>query len=102
MWAGNARLRSENPDTKVVIKDSWVDAIPKEADTLSEIWDGRSDDEKAMFLTILIHEVVTIDGREDFKQEFLLNGYWLAPTIPRMIQLIRWKYSTVRSMHSKR
>ena len=41
----------ENPDSKVVIKDSWVDVNrPKEADTLNEILDDATDDEKAMFL----------------------------------------------------
>ena len=40
----------ENPDTKVVIKDSWVDSNhPKEADTLSKILNDASDDKKAMF-----------------------------------------------------
>jgi Fungal protein kinase len=69
----------KNPDTKVVIKDSWVDANrPKEADTLSEILDDASDDEKAMFLTVLIHGVVEIDGREDLTQDLLMNGYLIS------------------------
>ena len=60
----------------MVIKDSWVDVNrPKEGDTLSETLDDASDDEKAMFLTVLIHGVVTIDGREDLTQDLLLNGY---------------------------
>ena len=66
----------ENPNSKVVIKDSWVNANrPKEGDTLSEILDDASDDEKAMFLTVLIHGVVTINGREDLTQDLLMNGY---------------------------
>ena len=66
----------ENPDSRVVIKDSWVDVNrPKEADTLSEILDDASDEERAMFLTVLIHGVVTIDGREDLTQDLLMNGY---------------------------
>jgi hypothetical protein len=65
----------KNPDSRVVIKDSWVDVNrPNEADTLSEILDDASDDQKAMFLTVLIHGVVTIDGREDLTQN-LMNGY---------------------------
>jgi Fungal protein kinase len=69
----------ENPNTKVVIKDSWVDSNrPKEADTLSEILDDASDDEKAMFWTVLIHGVVQIDGREDLTQDLLMNGYLIS------------------------
>ena len=66
----------ENPDSKVLIKDSWVDVNrPKEVDTLNETLDDAFDDEKAMFLTVLIHGVVTIDGREDLTQDLLMNGY---------------------------
>ena len=68
-----------NPRSKVVIKDSWVDVNrPKEGDTLSETLDDASDDEKAMFLTVLIHGVVTVDGREDLTQDLLMNGYLLS------------------------
>ena len=66
----------ENPGTAVVIKDSWVDADrPKEADTLSEILDDASDDEKTMFMTVLLHGVVIIDGREDLTRDLLMDGY---------------------------
>ena len=66
----------ENPGTRVMVKDSWVDAnLPKEGDTLSEILDNASEDEKAMFLTVLLHGVVTIDGRQDSTQDLLMNGY---------------------------
>ena len=69
----------ENLNARVVIKDSWVDAnCPKEADTLSKILDDASDDEKAMFLTVLIHGVVEIDGREDLTQDLLMNGYLIS------------------------
>ncbi|KAF8811241.1 hypothetical protein BYT27DRAFT_7336283 [Phlegmacium glaucopus] len=68
-----------NPGATVVIKDSWVDANrPKEGDMLSEILDGASEDEKAMFLTILLHGVVTIDGRQDLTQDLLMNGYLIS------------------------
>ncbi|KAF8811240.1 hypothetical protein BYT27DRAFT_7184620 [Phlegmacium glaucopus] len=67
-----------NPGSKVVIKDSWVDVNrPKEADTLSEILDGASEDEKAMFLTVLLHGVVIIDGRQDLTQN-LVDGYLIS------------------------
>ena len=71
--------------SKVVIKDSWVDANrPKEADTLIEILNDASDDEKAMFLTVLVHGVVTIDGREDRTQDLLMNGYLVSTDkVPR-------------------
>jgi hypothetical protein len=63
----------ETPGTAVVIKDSWVDADrPKEADTLSEILDDASDDEK---MTVLLHGVVIIDGREDLTRDLLMDGY---------------------------
>ena len=69
----------EDPDSEVVIKDSWVDVNrPKEGDTLSEILDDASDDEKAMFLTVLIHGVVTIDGKEDLTQDLHMNGYLIS------------------------
>jgi hypothetical protein len=62
-----------------VLKDSWVDSnCPKEADTLNEILDNASDDEKAMFLTVLVHGVVEIDGRDDLTQDLLMNGYLIS------------------------
>ena len=74
----------EDPDSKVVIKDSWVDVNhPKEGDTLSEILEDASDDEKAMFLTVLVHGVVTIDGREDLTQDLLMNGYLVSTDSPK-------------------
>ena len=72
-----------NPVSMVVIKDSWVDVSrTKEGDTLSGILDGASDDEKAMFLTVLIHGVVEIDGREDTTQDLLMNGYLINTDSP--------------------
>ena len=69
----------ENPDSKVMVKDSWVDVdCPKEMDILSEILEDASDDEKEMFLTVLIHGVVTIDGSEDLTQDLLMNGYMIS------------------------
>ena len=66
----------ESPGTSVVIKDSWVDANrPKEADVLSKILDGASEEEKALFLTVLLHGVVMIDGKEDLTQDLLMDGY---------------------------
>jgi Fungal protein kinase len=74
----------ENPGTMVVIKDSWVDVNrPKEGDTLSEILDGASDDEKAMFLTVLNHGVVSINGREDLTQDLIMNGYLVSTDSPK-------------------
>ena len=69
----------EDPDSRVVIKDSWVDVNrPKEGDTLSEILDDASEDEKAMFLTILVHGVVTIDGKDDLTQDLHMDGYLIS------------------------
>ena len=72
----------EDPDSRVVIKDSWVDVNrTKEGDTLKEILDDASDDEKALFLTVLIHGVVKIDGREDLTQDLLMNGYLISTDV---------------------
>ena len=69
----------KNPHSRVVIKDSWVDVNrPKEGDTLTEILNDASDDEKALFLTVLVHGVVAIDGREDLTQDLLMNGYLIS------------------------
>ena len=59
-----------NPGSRVAIKDSWVDVSrTKEGDTLSEILNGATDEQKAMFLTVLVHGVVKIKGRvEDTSQ----------------------------------
>ena len=74
----------EDPNSKVVIKDSWVDANrSKEGDTLREILKDASDEEKAMFLTVLVHGVVTIDGREDHTQDLLMNGYLVSSKSPK-------------------
>jgi Fungal protein kinase len=74
----------ENPGSMVVIKDSWVDVNrPKEGDTLSEILDDASDEEKAMFLTVLVHGVVTIDGKEDLTRDLLMNGYLVSTDPPK-------------------
>ena len=58
-WTDNAHLRglqNWKPRLHGVIKDSWVDANrPKEGDTLSELLDDASDDEKAISLTVLLH-----------------------------------------------
>ena len=65
-----------NTGSRVAIKDSWVDVSrTKEGDTLSEILNGATDEQKAMFLTVLVHGVVKIEGREDLTQDLLMNGY---------------------------
>ena len=64
-----------NPNTKVVIKDSWVAANrPTEGDTLREILHDASEDERAMFLTVLLHGVVMVHGKQDLTQDLLMNG----------------------------
>ena len=73
-----------NPGSMVVIKDSWVDVNrAKEGDTLRELLKDASEDEKAMFLTVLIHGVVTIDGREDLTRDLLMNGYLVSTDAPK-------------------
>ena len=75
-----------NPGSRVAIKDSWVDvSLTKEGDTLSEILNGATDEQKAMFLTVLVHGVVKIKGREDLKQDLLTNGYLVTTDSPKSI-----------------
>ena len=65
-----------------MIKDSWVNVNrPKEGDTLSKILNDASNDERAMFLTVLVHGVVTIDGREDLMQDLHMNGYLVSTDV---------------------
>ena len=65
-----------NPGAKVVIKDSWVSANrTKEGDTLRKILHGAFEDEKAMFLTVLLYGIVMIDGRQDLTEDLIMNGY---------------------------
>ena len=72
----------EHPGSIVVIKDSWVDIdSDKEGDTLKELLKDASDDEKSMFLTVLIHGVVEIDGKEDLTRD-LLDGYLVSTDPP--------------------
>ena len=73
-----------NPDSIVVIKDSWVDINRvKEGDTLKELLKDASEDEKAMFLTVLIHGVVEIDGEEDLTRDLLMKGYLVSTDPPK-------------------
>ena len=73
-----------SPDSIVVIKDSWVDINRvKEGDTLQELLKDASDDEKAMFLTVLIHGVVEIDGEEDLTRDLLMKGYLVSTDPPK-------------------
>ena len=72
-----------NRNSKVVVKDSWVDVNrTKEGDTLKELLKDASDEEKAMFLTVLVHGVVEIDGREDLTRDLLMNGYLVSTDPP--------------------
>ena len=48
---------------------------PKRRIRSAKILGDASDNEKAMFSTILIQGVVTTDGREDLTQDLLMNGY---------------------------
>ena len=73
-----------NPGSRVAIKDSWVDVSRnKEGDTLSEILNGATDEQKAMFLTVIVHGVVKIGGREDLTQDLLMNGYLVTTDSPK-------------------
>ena len=75
-----------NPGSRVAIKDSWVDVSrTKEGDTLSEILNGATDEQKAMFLTVLVHGFVKIEGREDLTQDLLMNGYLVSTDSPKSI-----------------
>ena len=93
----------ENPDSRVMIKDSWVDVdCPKETDILSEILEDASDDEKEMFLTVLIHGIVTIDGREDLTQDLMMNGYLVSTKVDFQLLKKENSHNTVISALQKR
>ena len=67
---------SDVSKTSVVLKDSWVDSDRAlEGDTLATILEGASDEERSLFLTVLQHGVVFIDGQEDRTRELILHGY---------------------------
>lgn len=59
----------------VVLKDSWIDVgRPKEGDTLAKLLEGATEEEKLLFLTVLQHGVVNIDGQDDSTEDLVLNG----------------------------
>ena len=60
---------------RAVIKDSWVDVgRTKEGDTLFELLQGSTPEERGLFLTVLQHGVVQIDGCDDTTQDLILAG----------------------------
>ena len=60
---------------RAVIKDSWVDVgRTKEGDTLFELLQGATSEERGLFLSVLQHGVVQIDGCDDTTQDLILNG----------------------------
>ena len=52
-------------------------------DTLNELLKDTSDEEKAMFFTILIHGVVAIDGRKDLTRDLLMIGHLVSTDPPK-------------------
>ncbi len=61
---------------RVVIKDSWIDiGRMREGDTLAQLLEGATPDEKRLFLTVVQHGIVQIDGRDDCTQDLILNGH---------------------------
>lgn len=59
----------------VVLKDSWVDAgRSKEGDTLAALLEGATPEEKVLFLTVVQHGVVKIDGQDDSTEDLILGG----------------------------
>ena len=56
-------LKTQVPRQWLRIRE-WMSIAPK---------DEASDEDKAIFLTVLIHGVVMIDGREDLTQDLLMN-----------------------------
>lgn len=68
---------TDDPSTirRVVLKDSWIDASrPTEGNTLNDLLKEASEDEKRMFLTVVQHGVVQIDGQEDTTGHLILKG----------------------------
>ncbi|KJA23921.1 hypothetical protein HYPSUDRAFT_86460 [Hypholoma sublateritium FD-334 SS-4] len=66
---------SDASKTQVVIKDSWVDATRHlEGDILQDILQDVSAEEKALFLTVLIHGIVQSGGVNDSTEEVMIRG----------------------------
>ncbi|KJA13397.1 hypothetical protein HYPSUDRAFT_92767 [Hypholoma sublateritium FD-334 SS-4] len=67
----------EDPEREpIVVKDSWVEAKrPREGDTLCNVLEGATAEERSFFLTMLQHGVVDILGRPDCTRELILGGY---------------------------
>ncbi|KJA27947.1 hypothetical protein HYPSUDRAFT_156193 [Hypholoma sublateritium FD-334 SS-4] len=59
----------------VVLKDSWVDVgRSKEGDTLAALLEGAKPKEKELFLTVIQHGVVKINGQDDSTEDLILGG----------------------------
>ncbi len=57
------------------MKDSWIDASrSKEGDTLAKLLEGATSEEKQLFLTVVQHGVVQIDGQDDSTEDLILRG----------------------------
>lgn len=60
---------------KFVLKDSWIDAgRSKEGDTLAKLLEGATSEEKQLFLTVIQHGIVQVDGKDDSTQDLILRG----------------------------
>lgn len=83
---------SDTSKRSVVLKDSWVDADRAlEGDTLATILEGASEEERALFLTVLQHGVVIIDGQEDRTRESILRGYDISINHYFSLPTSRWQ-----------
>lgn len=66
---------SDKSKTQVVIKDSWVDATrPLEGDILHDVLQDVSAEDKALFLTVLIHGIVQTGGVNDSTEAVMIRG----------------------------
>ncbi len=59
----------------VVVKDSWIDVgRSREGDTLAALLEGATPEERELFLTVIQHGVVKINGQDDSTEDLILGG----------------------------
>lgn len=71
---------SDGSKTPVVIKDIWVDVNRTlEGDIIADVLESSAEDEKSLFLTVLCHGIVQIDGGHDLTESLnIMRGLKLS------------------------
>ena len=73
----------------VVVKDSWIDVgRSKEGDTLAALLESATLEEKELFLTVIQHGVVRVNGQDDSTEGLILRGQTLcSPPVDEALKL---------------